>query len=381
MKHLRKTAISTLAAALVLPAVHLAPVSPATAQAAPEPYDVLVVGKTTGFRHSSIDEATTAIIALGQANGFDVDVWDPPSTTPGQISVGQPARTLPSTPFTAAGLAEYETVVFVSTVDNTNNLNPARPTLLDAGELAAFQAYIRGGGGFAGIHAATDSMHTVPWYGQLTGGGARFRNHPANQTAVMRVEDPTHPSTSHLPRAWTRFDEWYNFTSNPRSAVHTLITLDESTYNPGSGAMGADHPLAWCHNFQGGRSWYEGAGHVEASYADPVFLRHILGGIEWTAGAVGSSADCVAFHDVSDLFAGLVAEDRLSERAAASILDRVERAQRWADRGGQSYAIGYLEQAIARAENQIKGDADDAQVRADVVTLLEDLVDWQSAVD
>ena len=76
----------------------------------------------------------------------------------------------------------------------------------------------------------------------------------------MRVESPTHPSTEMLPKEWIRFDEWYNFTTNPREDVHVLLTLDEATYNPGSGAMGADHPIAWCHNFEGGRSWYEGAG-------------------------------------------------------------------------------------------------------------------------
>ena len=378
-KHLRKAVVGALSMAMAIPVLASAPV--ASAQQAVEPYDVLVVGKTTGFRHSSIDEATTAIIALGQANGFTVDVWDPVLTgTPGQTSPGQPTRTLPSTPFTTQGLSKYETVVFVSTVDNTNNLSPTRPTLLNADELAAYQGYIRNGGGFAGIHAATDSMHTVPWYGQLTGGGARFRNHPANQTAVMRVEDPAHPSTEELPRAWTRFDEWYNFTSNPRSSVHTLITLDESTYNPGSGAMGADHPLSWCQNFQGGRSWYEGAGHTEASYVDPLFLSNILGGIEWTAGVTGDASDCVSFHDVADTMDQLVAAGRINQRVADTIEERVAVAQRFADEGNETRAVSYLNQAIARANNQIKGDADDREVRDAVRALLESLVDWQQTV-
>ncbi len=377
-KHLRKAVVGALSMAMAIPVMASAPV--ASAQQAVEPYDVLVVGKTTGFRHSSIDEATTAIIALGQANGFTVDVWDPVSTVAGQVSVGQPTRTLASTPFTAQGLAKYETVVFVSTVDNTNNLDPARPTLLDAAELAAYQGYVRAGGGFAGIHAATDSMHTVPWYGQLTGGGARFRNHPANQNAVMRVEDPEHPSTEELPRAWARFDEWYNFTANPRPAVHTLITLDESTYNPGPGTMGADHPLSWCQNFEGGRSWYEGAGHTEASYADPVFLQHILGGIEWSAGVTGDASDCVLFHDVPDTIDQFVAVGRINQRVADTIEERVAVAQRFADAGNETRAVSYLHQAIARANNQIKGDADDREVRDAVRALLEDLVEWQQAV-
>ena len=84
-------------------------------------------------------------------------------------------------------------------MDGTNNLDPTRPRLLNDAELAAFQGYIHYGGGYVGLHAATDSMHTVPWYSQLTGGGARFVNHPAQQTATMRVENPSHPSTAMLP--------------------------------------------------------------------------------------------------------------------------------------------------------------------------------------
>ena len=373
-KTLRRALVALTSAALAVPA--LAVSAPAQADNH-EDYDVLVVGKTLGFRHSSIDEATRAIIALGQSNGFSVDVWDDRQSAE---SVA-PGTKLETTPFTSEGLGKYETVVFVSTVDGTNNMDPARATILDESELAAYQTYIRAGGGFAGIHAATDSMHTVPWYGQLTGGGARFISHPRQQNATMRIEDPTHPSTEMLPPEWNRFDEWYNFTANPRADVHTLITLDESTYDPGNNAMGEDHPLSWCQNFEGGRSWYEGAGHTEASYTDPLFLQHILGGIEWSAGVTGSAADCVSFHDVSDLFDGLVDDDRLNERVAAGILDRLERAQRYADMGNEEYAVGYVEQAIARANNQIKGDADDLEVRAEVVALLQDLADWQQDVD
>ena len=113
-----------------------------------------------------------------------------------------------------------------------------------------------------------------------------------------------------------RFDEWYNFSTNPREDVHVLITLDESTYNPGRNAMGADHPLAWCQNFEGGRSWYEGAGHTDASWADPLFLEHVLGGIEWTAGLVTGGGDCVTFGEVDRVLAGL--QRRFGEVHASS---------------------------------------------------------------
>ena len=109
------------------------------------------------------------------------------------------------------------------------------------------------------------------------------RAHPQIQRATIHLEDPTHPSTKGLPALWERTDEWYNFRSNPRGAVKVLATLDETTYSGGS--MGADHPIAWCNEVDGGRSWYTAMGHTKESYAEPLFRLHLLGGIESAAGA------------------------------------------------------------------------------------------------
>lgn len=337
-------------------------------QAAPEPvdtaaapYKVLVVGKTLGFRHSHIDETTNAVIALGQEHGFTVDVWDD----------RQPALTLPSTPFTSAeSLDQYATILFASNVDGTNNQDPARPRTLDDAELAAFQGYIRNGGGFVGLHAATDAMHAVPWYGRLTGGGARFRNHPRQQTATMRVENPTHPSTVMLPKEWIRFDEWYNFTANPRDDVHTLLTLDESTYT--GGRMGADHPIAWCHNFEGGRSWYEGAGHVDAAYDDPTFLAHLLGGIEWTAGVAEGGGDCVTFDEVRGINEAAGAEGGVrGSKLSGDVEAYLASAEAAADDDRHADAVQILEQAKGKAH----GLQDDV-----LVAKIADLIEWQQGL-
>ena len=325
-------------------------------------YKVLVVGQTLGFRHSHIDDTTLAVIDLGEQNGFTVDVWDS----------RQPALTLPSTPFTSGeDLSQYATIIFASPVDATNNLDPNRPRLLNDSELAAFQDYIHSGGGFVGLHAATDSMHTVPWYSELTGGSARFRNHPAQQTAVMRVESPGHPSTTMLPAEWTRFDEWYNFTANPREDVHVLITLDESTYNPGSGAMGADHPIAWCHNFEGGRSWYEAAGHTDASWSDPLFLEHILGGIEWTAGVVTGGGDCVTFGEVDKIVTGLSTGSVRATKLGAGVAAYLDAAEATAEAGDHAATIATLEQAFGKAH----GLQDET-----LVAKIADLIEWQKAL-
>lgn len=361
MKHVHRamTGVAAVGTALVASVV----AAPAQAEVAPPPadddYKVLVVGETLGFRHSHIDDTTLAVMDLGEENGFTVDVWDS----------RQADLTLDSTPFTTAeDLAQYATIIFASPVDATNNMDPARPRLLNDAELAAFQGYIHDGGGFVGLHAATDAMHTVPWYSQLTGGGARFIAHPQQQTATMRVESPAHPSTTMLPAAWERFDEWYNFSTNPRADVHVLLTLDESTYNPGRGAMGEDHPIAWCHNFEGGRSWYEGAGHTDASWSDPLFLEHILGGIEWTAGLVSGGGDCVTFTEVDDVLAGLDDGSMRYSKLSSQLTAYLEQAEASAEAGDHAGAIATLKKARGKA-NGLQDEV--------LVEKIADLITWQ----
>ncbi|HZE32583.1 MAG TPA: ThuA domain-containing protein [Actinoallomurus sp.] len=225
-------------------------------------FRVLVFSKTTGFRHDSIPDGIAAIQKLGQENGFAVDTTED------------------ATQFTDQNLAQYQSVVFLSTTGDPLD-QPA--------EKEAFQRYIEHGGGFAGVHAAADSGYTWSWYGGLV--GAYFLDHPAQQNATVDLVGQGAPSNGGLPAHWTRYDEWYNYRTNPRTAgVRVLMTLDEHSYDPGPDAMG-DHPISWCHRYDGGRAWYTGMGHTKESYTDPLFLRHLLGGIEMSAGATRFPCD------------------------------------------------------------------------------------------
>jgi type 1 glutamine amidotransferase len=215
-------------------------------------YKVLVFSKTAGYRHSSIPFGITAIRHLGQANSFAVDATES------------------ATLFTDANLAQYRVVVFLNTTGD----------VLDNTQQQAFQQFIRAGGGYVGIHSAADTEYGWAWYGALL--GAYFKSHPAVQWGTIRIENRVHPSTVGLPPYWPRVDEWYDFNRNPCGNVTVLATLDESTYS--GGTMGLDHPIAWCHDYAGGRAWYTGVGHTDESFAEPLFLAHILGGIQWTAG-------------------------------------------------------------------------------------------------
>ncbi|WP_098464169.1 ThuA domain-containing protein [Isoptericola jiangsuensis] len=255
----------TLATAAAAQAAVPADVPAARVAAAPaqsDPFDVLVFSRTAGFRHGSIPAGVAAIEQLGQEHGFTVDATEDPGA------------------FTDENLANYDVVAWLSTTGD----------VLDAAQQGAFERYIQGGGGYAGIHAASDTEYDWPWYGELV--GAYFSAHPQNQTATVKVEDHVHASTEHLPARWERFDEWYNFRSNPRDQVHVLASLDETTYDAGTGAMGAEHPTAWCQAYDGGRSWYTGGGHTNESFAEPEFLEHLLGGLQTAAGVVDS--DCSA---------------------------------------------------------------------------------------
>src|SRR6185369_12877809 len=174
--------------------------------------------------------------------------------------------------FSDAGLASYAAVIFLSTTGD----------VLDDAQQAAFERFIRAGHGFVGIHSATDTEYDWSWYGELV--GAYFREHPMIQVADVVVEDSASGATTGLPNPWRRTDEWYSFQSNPRPNVHVLLSLDESSYTPGTSNMDGDHPIAWQHEYDGGRAFYTALGHTDESYADPLFMRHVAGGISWVLG-------------------------------------------------------------------------------------------------
>jgi len=240
-------ALACGAALLLVPAA-----APATEATQPR-LRVLVFTKPAAFRHDSIPAAIRAVRELGAANGIAID-----ATEDGSV-------------FADAQLTRYDAVLFLLTTGD----------VLDGAQQDAFERYVRGGGGYVGVHSAADTEYEWPWYGELV--GAYFRSHPAVQRASIEVV-AREASTARLPRRWVRTDEWYSFRSSPSTRVRVLARLDESSYDPGGSAMGADHPIAWAHEVGKGRSWYTGGGHTSEAYAEPLFRAHLLGGILYAAG-------------------------------------------------------------------------------------------------
>lgn len=210
---------------------------------------VLVFSLTKGYRHASIKEGVAAIREMGLTNGFTVDTSENVNS------------------FTAENLKKYKALIF---------LNPTGSNVFNDEQKQALKQYINNGGGYVGIHAASDFNYEWEWYGKMVGG--YFESHPAVQQAKLNIIDPKHKMVKGLPQPWLHKDEWYNFKSF-NTTVKVLIKVDETSYKGGN--MNNNHPISWCHEFEGGRVFYTALGHTKECYTDPLFLQHVWAGLKW----------------------------------------------------------------------------------------------------
>ncbi len=212
---------------------------------------ILVFSKTKEMRHGSIAAGLIALKKIGKENSFKI------------------VATEDSSYFLEDSLKQFSAVVFLNTTGN----------ILDEVQQADFERYIQAGGGYVGIHAATDTEYDWPWYNKLV--GAYFEGHPRIQEANLTITDKNHQSTTNLEDTWVKEDEWYNFKKiNPN--IKALITIDETSYE--GGTHGENHPISWYHDYDGGRAFYTAMGHTNDTYTDPIFLTHLLGGINYAIG-------------------------------------------------------------------------------------------------
>jgi len=215
------------------------------------PVRILALTETAGYRHAVIPHAADVLRQLSAREGFVLEV------------TGDSSR------FTDGNLATQDVVIFLLTTQDV--LNPA--------EEAALQRFVRAGGGFVGVHSAADTEYEWAWYGELV--GAYFRSHPPVQRARVVVEQPQHFTMRSLPAESWWEDEWYDYRENPRGKVQVLARVDERSYQ--GGVMGEDHPIVWCRDFEGGRTWYTGLGHTEATWDDARFQAMLRDAILWVA--------------------------------------------------------------------------------------------------
>jgi len=223
-------------------------------------FKALVVTTTRGWHHESLHAGFLALQELGKRNFFDVVLFEDPHG------------------FTDKFLEQFQVVIFLNTTGD----------IFDSTQQKVMERFIQSGKGYVGIHSASDTEYDWEWYTKLV--GRMFHIHPAIQTAQLKVVDGSFPGLQGFTgnRLWT--DEWYEFGEEKTSGLNYILAVDESTYNPkvqwgdkkGDG-MGKFHPVAWYHNYDGGRSFYTALGHLPTSFADPSFLNFLYSGIFWAA--------------------------------------------------------------------------------------------------
>lgn len=229
-------------------------------------FKVFLFTKTAGWHHKSINAGVNAIEGLGDMHHFDVE-WQENTDF-----------------FNDKHLSQFDLIIFLNTTAD----------VLNDEQQGVFKRFIQSGKGFVGIHAAADTEYDWPWYGKLV--GHYFLIHPVIQTARITPLRTDFPGMNFFkPRQlWT--DEWYEFYPANTDSLNYLMTVDENTYttdahwpdkNLKSVGMGDFHPVAWFHEFDGGRSFYTALGHMPATYSNPQFLNHLYGGIYWAATGKG----------------------------------------------------------------------------------------------
>lgn len=229
-----------------------------------EQFNVLLFTMTQGWHHQSQLEGVAAMRQMADKHFFKLDWQEDPAV------------------FNDENLKKFQAIVFLSTTGN----------ILNAEQKAAMERFVKSGKGFVGVHSASDTEYQWEWYTKLV--GRSFHIHPAIQTAELQVTNRKFPGLERMPEHFLWTEEWYEFGPENTKGLNYILVVDEKTYDPvtdwgtkkGAG-MGKFHPIAWYHNYDGGRSFYTALGHTAADYSDPLFLEHVYGGIYWAATGKG----------------------------------------------------------------------------------------------
>jgi uncharacterized protein len=223
-------------------------------------FKALLITTTRGWQHESRHNGVVALRELATRNFFDLVYWEDPNG------------------FTDKYVEQFQVIIFLNTTGN----------IFDSAQQMVMERFIQSGKGYVGIHSASDTEYDWAWYNKLV--GRMFKIHPAVQTAALTVLDPTFPGLEGFAgkKLWT--DEWYDFSEEKITGLNYVLGVDENSYNAkvkwgskSSDGMGKLHPIAWYHEFDGGRAFYTALGHLPTVYSDPAFINHLYAGIFWAA--------------------------------------------------------------------------------------------------
>jgi cytochrome c len=255
------------------------------------PPSVLVFSKTAAFRHQSIEAGKKALANMGKEKGFTVNFTEDAAQ------------------FAEPNLKKFNTVIFLNTTGD----------VLNNEQQSAFERYIQAGGGYVGIHAATDTEYEWPWYGKLA--GAYFLDHPMPnnvQKGKFIVAMKNHWVTKGMPDEFERSDEFYSF-KNISPKINVVLKIDEKSY---TGGKNPDfHPMSWYQEYDGGRAFYTAMGHTDESFSEPLVLNHLWAGIQYAMG--GTTPKPLNFAKArpeENRFTKVVLEEKLDEPMELSVL-------------------------------------------------------------
>lgn len=246
---------------------------------------ILYLTKSSGFEHGAVKRdgdklgiGEKVISDLARDNGVEITVTKDAST------------------INAENLKKYDLVIFYTTGDLTKPSEGGRdePPMGPNGVQELTQ-WIENGGGFIGIHAATDTFmapegQPASPYTQLIGG--RFAGHGKQFEGTVRVVDPNHPTMQSLPKEWKLMEEWYMFADLDTKNMHVLALLD-----PGAERQKQDkynipaYPIIWCKTLGQGRIYYNGLGHNDGVWNDPLFQASIVDAAQWALGDTAAEAE------------------------------------------------------------------------------------------
>jgi len=283
MRQNRRAFLQTLAAGAVAGA---AAVLPQKVFGAPK--SLLVFTKSSGWEHDVVKQidgkpsvVENAVTELCKKRGYDVLC-----TKDGRI-------------FDSAEFAKFDAMLFFTTGDLTQEATDKHPAMSAAGKQRFLDA-IRGGKGFVGTHAASDTFHTAPDPQDLSNRyvahgkdsdpyllmlGGEFIIHgstPRLQEAEIVINDPKFPGLEGVNSPVKFTDEWYSLKEFAPD-MHVILTIETKGLK-GEAYQRPPYPMTWARKYGKGRVFYTAIGDRPENWRDAFFVNLLDGGIRFAMG-------------------------------------------------------------------------------------------------
>lgn len=260
----------------------------AALNASAAPLRVLFFSKSSGWEHSAIKQdngklgyAENVLAKLGPKSDIEFTF-----SKDGSL-------------FSTAYLAQFDAIVFFTSGDLTSIGTDRYPGITGAG-LDAFYSYIANGGGFLGVHSASDTLHTNERgggnnpirspryrnYGEAADRyiktlGGEFIRHGPQQVATATIVDNKFPGFEKLGSEIKVKEEWYTLKEFAPD-IHVLLVMNTAGMEGGDYAR-ANYPLAWVRELGKGRVGYNAMGHREEIWDSESYQSMFLGQLRWVA--------------------------------------------------------------------------------------------------